>query len=376
MSTVVNTETTTVLITSKNPAVVYSTITTPNYGVTSTPAPAQHLTASWLEPDTTPLADSTSNDPTAASDKTQAPSPITVAVYSSSVVINGQTVVDDPDQATQVVTIDGDLFTVDSSQVIGASATVNRPALVGGVFVPTPTSTNIDGITVVVSSSVAVIDGTSFTIGFTPTTAVVAGQTVVVGPSGIDVASQTIPVSVVPEPTEVVIAGGEIITAIGQSVVVIDGTTLTYGPSSSSLTVIDGDTITIGPMGVTVHGTTLGGLNVATTDTEYDVVGGATLTEIGASIVVIQGTTFTVGPGTGTTTTVIGGETITLGPSGVSIETLSFPYPFGPTTTITPGASPTAEAASPTSKDAGFSLRPDRAILFITCIAIGVLVLV
>jgi hypothetical protein len=252
-------------------------------------------------------------------------------------------------------------------------ATVNRPALAGGVFVPTPTSTNIGGIDVVVSSSVAVIDGTRFTIGFSPTTAVVKGQTVTLGPSGIDVASHTIPVQVVPQPTEVVIAGGELVTALGQSVAVIAGSTITYGPHMSSVTVIDGDSITIGPMGITIHGTTLGGLNARTTDTVYDIAGGVTLTEIGASVVVINSHTYTVGPGQPATTTEIGGETLTIGPSGVAIETFSFPYPFGPSTTLEPGGTAAAETASPTSKDAGSSLRPDLVTLLLCSIAIGVL---
>lgn len=301
--------------------------------------------------------------------------PITVGVQPSAVVVNGQTITDNPKAPTQTITVGGQAVTIDPTQVVVAGQTVTRPAATGGVFVPTPTTTQIQGVPVSVGSSIAVIGGTSFTLGSTPITTVVSGRPVTIGPSGVVVASTTIPVVSMPTPTQVVVEGGELITAIGPSVVVIHGTTLTYGPDRpASTTVVDDDTITIGPSGVVVHGTTVGGASAGSSETQYEIVGGATISQIGPSVVVIGNATYTVGPGTGTTTTVVGGETVTIGPSGVAAGTHTIAYPFGPTTTITPTpkATGTVATASPTaSKDAGLALRPDTTTwVSFVCIAI------
>lgn len=301
-----------------------------------------------------------------------ASTPITVGVQPTAVVINGQTIKDNPSAPTQIVTIGNQAITINPTQVIVAGETVTRPAATGGVYIPTPIKTIIHDIPVTVSSSIAIIGGTSFTLGPTPTTAVVQGQTITVGPSGVVVAGTTIPVVSVPSPTQIIVEGGELITAIGSTVVVIHGTTITYGPASPlTTTVVDDDTITIGPSGVVVHGTTLGGPSARGSETQYEIVGGATITQIGPSVIVINNTTYTVGPGAGTTTTVVGGETVTIGPSGVAAGTHSITYPFGPTTVITPKATAVVATATATaSKDAGLVVRPDW--VGVVCIAIGV----
>lgn len=370
------------ITTDKNPAVVFpsSSQTLPNYGDGPSKQQNGHTTAGpggkgdFRTPDYNPSPTGQPVNDGGGGGKSSATSPATVQVLPTGVVIDGTTIADRPDMRTQVVTINGNTFTVDPTQVVGDGVTIDRPSMIGGVFAPTPTSTTVGGIAVSVGSSIAVVDGTTFTLGQESTTATIKGQTVVIGPSGVIVATQTISVTAVPAPTEIIIAGGEVITAIGKSVVVIEGTTITYGPDTSKVTVIDDDTITIGPGAVTVHGSTIGGSSLNPTDTQYAIVGGATITEIGVSIVVIDGTTFTAGPGATPTSKVIGGQTITIGPGGVSISTLSLPYPFGPTTTITPGATAVGASATETSsKDAGQSLRPDwMTELLISCIAIGV----
>jgi hypothetical protein len=334
------------LTTDKNPAVVFSSIRTPNYGVSQDPQTRDNH-ASPTDAGgaiSTPIYNS-DDGPQAITDPAQrpTPTPVTVGVQPTGVVINGNTIRDNPSQPTQVVIIAGQTFTIDPTRVVGAGATIDRPSATGGVYVPTPTSTNLGGIPVVVSSSVAIIGGSSFTLGPTPTTATVSGQTFTLGPSTIAGASQTLALPTLPSPTEVVVAGADLITAIGSSVVVVHGTTYTY--STSTTLRVDDDTITLGPGGVTITSqqgggsVTLGGNHASSpSDTQYALVGGATVTKIGASVVVISEVTYTVGPGTGTTTTVVGGENVTVMPSGVTVGTLTWAYPFGPTTVITPGA--------------------------------------
>ncbi|KAH8894074.1 hypothetical protein GQ53DRAFT_744852 [Thozetella sp. PMI_491] len=372
------------ITTDKNPSVVYSSISTPDYGVTRGGSGPQdlHNSATAVDPIITPGY--SSDAPTKGAAVSPTTPPITVAVQPSGVVVNGKTYTDNPASPSQTVVIDHETLTINPSQIIGAGVSVDRPALTGGVFASQPTSTSIGGLDVQVSSSLAVLDGTTFTLGQTPVTTTIKGQAVTLGPSGVVVGTETIPVTSVPTPSQIVIAGGELATAIGQSVFVVHGTTVTYGPSSSGIvTVVGGDSITLGPMGVTIHGTTFGGPNAQSTDTDYEIVGGATITELGASLVVIDGTTYTVGPGTGTTITVIKGQTITIAPTGVTVSTVTLTYPFGPTTTITPGgtATPTTPgetgaAASPTpSKDAALQAVAQPNTWSLLCIAIGVVVL-
>ena len=368
----------TVITTDKNPAVVYPTKKAPNYGVTSAPR-----TQDNHGPVTTPIAVNDppgyDQDPATKSPMRQPPTtdPVTVAVKPTAVVINDHTITDAPGGETQKVVVGGVTFTIDPSQVVGGGATIDRNlATGGGGFASTPTTSRLGNINVVVSSSIAVVGGTSFTIGTTPKTAVVSGQTVVISPSAVVIGSETLAVPTLPKPTEVVVAGGDLITAIGQSVAVIKSTTITYGLTGSSTTVIDNDTITFGEGGVTIHGTTLGGKTAKPGATDFAVAGGATITKIGASIVVIGGSTYTVGPGTGSTTTVVGGETITIGPDGVKVSTLNLPYPFGPTTVITPKATATepTETGASASEDAAPGLRPDgSSFVAAACLAVGMI---
>lgn len=346
------------ITTDKNPAVVYSTIRTPDYGI-SRPATTRdsHVKPTQAGDISTPAYNSqgpaqgmSSPSPGHQSVTTPVP-PITVGVQPSAVVIDGNTISDNPTAKTQVVVISSQTFTINPTQVIGAGTTINRPSATGGVFAPTPTSTNLAGLPVVISSSIAVVGGSTFTLSPTATIATVSGRTVTIGPSTIAVSSQTMSLPTYPSPTEVVVAGGEVITAVGPSVVIIHGTTLTYETSlsTSSFTTIDDDVITFGPGGgVTAHDTlTLGGPGAEAGETEFAVVGGATITKIGASVVVIREVTYTVGPSADVITTVVGGETVAVGPDGVVVGgTMTMAYPFGPTMVITPTPQQGAGGAS------------------------------
>ncbi|KAK0627736.1 hypothetical protein B0T14DRAFT_493770 [Immersiella caudata] len=370
----------TVITTDKNPAVVFATKPPPNYGVTSAPRTQEpHNAVTTPAPNNNPPDYGQNDEDGTKGPMREPPStpPVTVAVKPTAVVINDHTIVDDPSGKTQVVVVGGVTFTIGPSQVIGGGATIDRNTITGG-FASTPTSTRLGNINVVVSSDIAVVGGSSFTLGPTSRTAIVDGQTVVIAPSGVIVGGETLIAPTVPRPTEVVVAGGDLITAIGQSVLVIQSTTITYGLTGSSTTVIDNDTITFGPGGVTIHGTTLGGTAAKPGATDFAVAGGATITKIGASVVVIGGTTYTVGPGSGTTTTVVGGETITIGPDGIKVSTLTLPWPFGPTTVITPKATPTGPSATAAeaSEDAAPGLRPeDSGFIAALCLALGMVFL-
>ncbi|KAK3991337.1 hypothetical protein QBC44DRAFT_52583 [Cladorrhinum sp. PSN332] len=355
--------------TDKNPAVVYSTRDPPDYGVsqeastrhdhvspTNHPAPVSVPQYVSQDPGRNTgggpgSPQYMSSEPSRQTPTTPAPKPITVIVQPTQVIIGSSTVTDQPSAPTQVVVVSDETFTIDPTRVVGGGATIDRPRITGGgvIYPPTPTTTTLANVPVVITSSIAVIGGSSFTLGPTrTTTAVVSGKTFTINPSGVAVETQTFALPSNPTPTEVVVAGGELITAIGPSVLVIKSTTITYGPSSLLTTQVGDEKLTLGPGGVT-----LGSGEVITAkpgESQFAIAGGVTITKIGVSVVVVGGETYTVGPEMGTTSKVVevGGEKVTIGSEGVKVGTvLSMAVPFGPVTVITPGATRALGAGGP-----------------------------
>ncbi|KAF4826335.1 hypothetical protein CGCTS75_v009303 [Colletotrichum tropicale] len=421
----------TFVTTAKNPSVVYSPISTPRYGHDpETKAPQDKHTA--VKPADKPTdnprqpapndqkpPDSPTNQPQPAPDNQRPPdSPTsqpqsppndqrppastvppresvkeppkatyTITVEPTKVIVNDQTFTVTNPSETRQVSVSGAEFTINPSEVVGGGTIVDRPGNVGRSTVA-PSSTVVGDLPVVVApdslQNVVVVGGTTFELQATPVVAVVQGQTITIQSSGIVFPKQTVSINrSSPTQTEIVVAGGEMVTAIGPSVVIVHSTTFTYGLASSTITeIVDDDTILIGPSGVIVRNVTMGGPNAKASDTAFEIVGGATITQVGASVVVVEGKTFTVGPGRGTTTTVIGGETITIGPFGVAVSTLSLRYPFGPTVVTTISAptaiAPSAPAPSETKTNGGPGVRHAKRTAgprLEFCIAIGVWVL-
>ncbi|KAK1720845.1 hypothetical protein BDP67DRAFT_391250, partial [Colletotrichum lupini] len=392
--------TVTFVTTAKNPSVVFSPISTPRYGHDpETQAPQNRRSSAKptaeSTPKPTPSTQSPNNDPRppgSPRESAKVPPKATymITVAPTKIIINDQTFTQTDPSETTKVTVNGDEFTINPSEVIGGGTVVDRPGNVGRSTM-IPSSTVVGDLPIVIApagtQNVVVVGGTTFGVQATPITAVVEGQTITIepsAPSAVAVPKRTVSISrASPVQTEIVVAGGEMITAIGPSVVVIWSTTFTYGLVSTVITkVVDDDTISIGPSGVSVRNITVGGPGAKATDTTYEIVGGASVTQVGASVVVVDGTSFTVGPGKGTTTKVFGGETITIGPSGVVVSTITLPYPFGPTVITTIDVPSTAAAPSPvpseTKKNGGGAVRPARALTGLhleVCIAIGVWVL-
>ncbi|KAK6957686.1 hypothetical protein Daesc_000473 [Daldinia eschscholtzii] len=350
--------------TDKNPVVVFPTQAPPDYGGTPS-GPDVHDTAikgstsRVITPDygmdPTPIESAkTSPTPTPGGGNNERPPPVTVIVQPSKVIIDDRTFTDSPSQPTSTVVVGDETFVINPSQVVGGGTTMTRlPIDIGGGFapppLPLPITTSVGGLEVVLGpSSVAIIDGTVFTIAPTSTVAVIEGQTVTLGPEGLIFPSQTLHIAAGPGsgPTQTAVMGGQLITAIGSDTVVISGSTITYGSSafdaSSTLTtVVDGDTVLVAATGVVLHEgrETLGGITAAPDATKYEIVGGATITQLGLTAVEISGRTFRIGPGAAATpvTTVIAGHTLTIGPDGVGMSTWTLGAPYASTTTIFPG---------------------------------------
>lgn len=371
--------TSTFFITSKNPSVVFPPEKTPDYGQDPDDDDPPYNPGNGNFPAET-RPPSGPRPPQSAVNAN--PPKVTITADPTQVIIGDHTLSNLKPGATTRVTVGGNEYEINPSQIVQADGkTINRPGAGQALAVADPIKTSIGGVAINISGSQVVIGGYTYTIGSTPSTEVVQGHTIVISPTGIEFKGTDESVSFEanpPEQTGIIVAGGEMITAIGNSVIVIHEKTITYGPGISPRTeTVDDDTIVIDEHGVTVHGTTIGGDGLAEDKTRYDVVGGATLTRVGPSKIVIRDVTYTVGPGTGTTTTFVGGEDVTIAPDGVTVATLTVPYPFGATVvTAIPAPKTTDPSPQETAdddddeddEDGGGALRPGWAGV---CIAIG-----
>lgn len=200
------------------------------------------------------------------------------------------------------------------------------------------------------------------------------------GPGGLGFTDTTVAPTPAASTTKFLVIGAETISAIGSSVVVIGDSTFTYGPGLGVQTdVFNGETLTIGPSGINLGSTTLGG--VSNSGVAIGVAGGVTITEVGSSIVIISGSTFTFGPGSTPKTTIINGQTISIGPSGIGTpsattstsESTSDASDPASASASAPGSG--AASATGTKKNAVEGLRPTCGLIGL-CIAIGVGILI
>ncbi|KAH8808915.1 hypothetical protein F5884DRAFT_645521, partial [Xylogone sp. PMI_703] len=255
---------------------------------------------------------------------------VNVVVGPGRVVIDGHTISMQDQQWQTTVWASGEPFTVNPSQVIAPGTIIAVPfsepgAVTASAFPTGPTSVLVIGGEVVsaVGPSIAVIGDETFTYGpgSPPQTDVFNGETITIGPSGIELAMTTLGGDSNPTATLLGIVGGLTITEIGASNAVISGTVFTIGPEATPVTaVIDGRTITAGPLGLDLGKTTL--VYPLNPTTQTITAGGVTLSEIGTSVVVILGTTYTIGPQAKTTSAVVySGLTISIGPGGVGFPT-------------------------------------------------------
>ncbi|KAI8239947.1 hypothetical protein K4K57_010027 [Colletotrichum sp. SAR 10_99] len=301
----------TFVTTAKNPSVVYSPISTPRYGhdpETKAPQdkhtavkpadkptdnPRQPVPNDQRPPDSpTSQPQSPPNDqrplastvPPRESVKEPPKATYTITVEPTKVIVNDQTFTVTNPSETRQVSVSGAEFTINPSEVVGGGTIVDRPGNVGRSTVA-PSSTVVGDVPVVVApdslQNVVVVGGTTFELQATPVVAVVQGQTITIQSSGIVFPKQTVSINrSSPTQTEIVVAGGEMVTAIGPSVVIVHSTTFMYGLASSTITeIVDDDTILIGPSGVIVRNVTMGGPNAKASDTAFEIVGGATITQ-------------------------------------------------------------------------------------------------
>ncbi|KAG6027899.1 hypothetical protein E4U40_001313 [Claviceps sp. LM458 group G5] len=343
----------TFVTTDKNPLVMFPTLRRQSYGRSDAfPDPIVHKTAPPIQtaPSETELGpgSGSGSGSGAGSGPESDPGPVPwpgttpdtdvqpqptfhITVNGDQVIIDTQTF-SPKSGVVEVVTVDGGIFTIGPTVVAGEGGAITKPPPAPtALTASTPTSGVVGGLNVHVSGTEIVIDGRVMTIPLYSTTTMIDGRNVDISPNRITVGTNVFTFNLTQPPPEPVVAvdGGQILTAIGKSVVVLHQTTLTYGPGIAPLTeVIQDDTITIGPLGVFVHGMMIGGPNAGINDTRLEIVGGATITRIAPSILIINGRVFTLGPDFQLITTEIAGEAFTIGPMGVTVGKLTMTLPF------------------------------------------------
>ncbi|KAH7327989.1 hypothetical protein B0I35DRAFT_403431 [Stachybotrys elegans] len=296
------------------------------------------------------------NQPITVEGKPRPKEPFTISAGPNKVVINHSTLTDLKPGKTTVVEVDGGFFTVRPTAIVGEGATVARPAPHNiGIAIPTPTKVALDGIDVEVSGTRVIVGSSSIDIPATGgATTRIGGHDVIIGPGTVVVGADTFTYSAAtPANTEVIVVGSGGLAAVRPGVVVVHSTTLTYGPGIPKTTKeIDGTAVVIGPDGIVVGTKTF---NPPTGSQDLMTFGGAngvTVTLAKPSSVIINGQTFAVGPGAPEITTVIGTETVRIGPNGVAFTTTTLVFPFGSVvTTIYPSATVDSATAEETGSN-------------------------
>lgn len=280
---------------------------------------------------------------------------ILVQLGPSAAIIDGTTFSIGPGAQEQTAVIDGQTISFGPGGLGFAQTTVAPQAL--------PTNIVILGGEVfsAVGPSQVVIDGSTFTYGpgSAAQTDVFNGETITIGPSGINFGSSVLGGPGNPSGTQFGLAGGISVTEMGESFAIISGTTFIVGPgATSTAAVINGKSVIAGPGGLTLGGTVLS--YPFNQGTQGITAGGITFSQIGSTLINIGGTTYTVGADAKTTTNVYNGQTISLGPGGVGFKT----------TTVSPTSEPLPTGTGKGKKNAGSSLGSYHGVLGI-CIAIG-----
>ncbi|KAI9739547.1 MAG: hypothetical protein M1834_006263 [Cirrosporium novae-zelandiae] len=225
--------------------------------------------------------------------------------------------------STGGITIDGIPILIPAS--FAASLSALELSRSGG-----PETIIANGMTLTIAGSTLEVGGKTYIIPVGspvhPTSVVVNGDTISLGPNGIGLPSTTIELPTA-QPTFSAITTDGVTFSLGPSdVVVVNGKTYTETPGAiPTTTTINGHVISIGPHGVGLADTIIAlisptptTLSAAALSTEkVTTIDGIVFTLESGNRIVLDGKTFTETLGSHPTTTVINGHTISLGPNGI-----------------------------------------------------------
>ncbi|KAI4134898.1 MAG: hypothetical protein LQ347_001134 [Umbilicaria vellea] len=191
-----------------------------------------------------------------------------------------------------------------------------------------------------VAPSKVVVDGHTFVAGASHTTLTINGQAITVEPSQIIAPGTTIafPVPLTPSgspissPTLSATTVGSITFSLDLLAATIGSSTYSFSPGAPPLTtIVDGQAIRIGANGIGFASTTVPIPIGQTSPTLLPVVANGLDIDVGSNKAIINGVTYAIGSGATPQTVVIGTNTVTFGPGGVSLPTTTIPPYYPPT---------------------------------------------
>ncbi|EMR86868.1 hypothetical protein ACHAPC_002353 [Botrytis cinerea] len=243
---------------------------------------------------------------------------ISVKLGPSIAVVNGQSY-SIGSEAPQVVTVINTQTITIGIAGVGFAHTTLAPLLVE------PTNhLIIGGEPISVGSSLAYIGSSIFTYGsgLPIQTEVFNGQTILIYPTGVVFAQTTLGGNS-RTGNQIGIVGGLSVTEVGSSIAIISNITFTIGPDATpTKTVISGESISADQNGLVLAGTIL--TNPLILATHPVTMSDITFTQIGSSLAVIDGTTFTFGPGASPTSHTFTQHTIKVGSNGIEFAKTTF----------------------------------------------------
>ncbi|RMD44920.1 hypothetical protein DV735_g84, partial [Chaetothyriales sp. CBS 134920] len=178
-----------------------------------------------------------------------------------------------------------------------------------------------------------------------PSSILASGTTVALGPLQQATAADSVP------PTTITAAPGVIVVVQG-SIAVVDGTTYAIGSGAAQTTIsVSGQTIQLGPSGAVLATTTI--------PASYATPGSGLVVEsyegvtvsVGATVAVIDGTTYAIGSGAATAHVTVDGQSVSIGPGGVAVDGKTTFKPTTVTTTAGTGATSTSNSGTLTSSE-------------------------
>ncbi|TGO13182.1 hypothetical protein BTUL_0075g00270 [Botrytis tulipae] len=325
--------TTTVVVTSKNPQVVFVSYTPPRFpgipvtriGKPSTPSFTSTSTPGSSTKAVSPESNSVENPDAASNDDIGSPSiskttvvvlGVPIILTPSNVIRNGHTI--QRQNSPLTIKQKGHIFTVNPSQVIGPGTTLTLPSSYRAIESTNPGATSMQSQPNPTSASRTGSQGKSPTLNINSGDSGATGMQLQSNPTHI---SETSPILAVNsdggnvEMSAISTLVDNISVRLGESVAVVDGESYAIDSGAPQVvTVINTQTITIGVAGIQFAHTTLAPLLVEPTN--HVIIGGEPIS-VGNSLAYIGSSTFTYGSGLAIQTDVFNGQTILIYPSGV-----------------------------------------------------------
>ncbi|RMZ87266.1 hypothetical protein DV736_g5509, partial [Chaetothyriales sp. CBS 134916] len=187
---------------------------------------------------------------------------VPVSVGASSVIVGTQAIAI-PTTGAATVRVGSQLFTIEQSLLLASGTTVALAPLQQvpeSSAAPPAKITAAPGVIITVQGTTAIIAGTTYRIGSgaAQTTISVSGQRIQLGPSGVVLATTTIPANYGTQESGLVVESYDGLTfSVGATAAIIAGTTYAIGSGAPiTHTTIHGQSVSFGPGGVGVEGKT------------------------------------------------------------------------------------------------------------------------